>query len=215
MNLLQSRFLVIVTAILLCQCSERDPVVSEGESAASTEDPVVLDGEAQAVESGRVEILTVERHLLHRTRVGTRRIQRSVTLPQLVGEGTGVERINGFLRHLALHWPTLPQTGRTSAEEAAGLMREIGEKASALRREDWPTKKQIELLEGLLPVEYFGQEEHFSSHDEADFRIGIVRLADEQIVLHLEVFDASGATTRGNEGELTLDLRSGNAIHPR
>lgn len=215
MRKLTSPILFAVATAFLVACSGPGDTTPGRDLTVEPRDPPALDGEAQAIDSGRVEVLTVERHLLQRTGEGTRRIQRSVTLPQLVGEGTGVERINGFLRHLALHWPTLPQTGRSSAEEAAGLMREIGEKASALRREDWPTKKQIELLEGLLPVEYFGQEEHFSSHDEADFRIGIVRLADEQIVLHLEVFDASGATTRGNEGELTLDLRSGNAIHPR
>lgn len=170
--------------------------------------------EDAAVAEGRAELFEFERQVIRRTAEGTLSVHHSVALPQFRGDAAGLERINGFLRHLAFEWPDLPRTGRTAPPEAEAMMREVGKLAATLRPEEWPTLAELGAFETVSSDEIFGREVYLSQ-SEASFRIRIVSLDSEKVVLHLGVFDASGATTRGNEGELTLDLHSGEAIHPR
>jgi len=214
MHSLLSRYFVILTTVLLCNCSEQAPAEPgpSREPAASSGESTALDGELEAIESGRAEILTAERHLIRRGREGIERVQYSVTLPQLVGGEGGIMRINGFLRHLALDWPRLPRAGRDSPEEAAALMRAIAEGASTLRPEDWPARAQLESLEDLISEGYFGEEEILPHQEDSTFSIRIVRLDADNVVLHLDLHSAGGALSIGYEGEITLDLRSGNVV---
>lgn len=214
MHSLLSRFFVILTAVLLCNCSDQEPADPgpSREPASLSGEPTALDGEHEVIESGRAEILTAERHLIRRGREGIERVQCSVTLPQLVGDEDGIVRINGFLRHLALDWPRLPRAGSDSPEEAAALMHAIAEGASNLRPEDWPARAQLESLEGLVPEGYFGEEEILPHQEDSTFSIRIVRLDADKVVLHLDLHSAGGALSIGYEGEFTLDLRSGDVV---
>lgn len=203
-------FILVATSVLFSACSEPgSPIDPEPPAPSSEQD--AIDGEEQAVASGRANIVIIDRHTQLRNREGIMRVQRTITFPQFVGKEPGLDRINGFLRYLALDWPSLPQQGRSSPSDSAEVMYSIGGLASALGPEEWPTITQVESLAGLFPGEFL-TEEFYPTHDESSFTVTIVRMDVANVTLHFEVFDASGAATRGNEGELTFDLHSGEAI---
>jgi len=204
-------FILVATSVLFSACSETGSPISEPEPPAPSSEQDAIDGEEQAVASGRANIVIIDRHTQLRNREGIMRVQRTITFPQFVGKEPGLDRINGFLRYLALDWPSLPQQGRSSPSDSAEVMYSIGGLASALGPEEWPTITQVESLAGLFPGEFL-TEEFYPTHDESSFTVTIVRMDVANVTLHFEVFDASGAATRGNEGELTFDLHSGEAI---
>jgi hypothetical protein len=217
MNSTLGHLITVFAATLLIGCGEANPQ-SPGPvvptTPSSEPDPPALDGQEEAVRSGKAEMFVFERHISRRNGEGTMSIQRNVSLPQLVGAGAGIERINGFLRYLALHWPNLPSEGRATPSESAERMRAVGELSQTLRPEEWPTLSDLEALGEHFSGGYLNQE-FYPEHDESAFWIQIVRLDAERVFLRLEIFDASGATTRGYVGDLALDLGSGHVVLPR
>lgn len=211
--------LFALSATFLCACSEPGRAIPDRELPVPSGDPQAIDGAQKAIDSGRAEIFTFEHIAERRNGSGTMRVLRSVTLPQFSGDEPGLKRINGFLRHLAFEWPSLPWIGRSSPTESAKRMSEVGQMAAALELEDWPSLAQVESMtkaesmDGRFPDGFLAAE-FYPSQDEASFRIFILRMDSERLTLHLEVFDASGARPSYNEGELALDLRTGEAIDP-
>lgn len=214
MNALPTRTLLVVTTVLLGSCGKADPKAlgpTVPATPSSREEAMAVDGEREAVDSGRARILFIEHHLSRRGREGIERDHVSVTLPQLIGDEEGIPRINGLLRHLALDWPSLPETGRSSPEEAQEDFRALAERASRLRPADWPTRVQLETLEGLLPVDFFDPDGFYPSQEVASFSAWIVRRDTEKVVLRLE-WNAVAVISRHYEAEITLDLHTGEAI---
>lgn len=209
MNLLQSRLLVVVTAFLFCQCSERDPMVSEEESAASHEDPVALDGEAQAIDSGRVEILTVERKFTRRSREDNTNLEVRAAIPQFFGAGPGIERINGFLRHLVLNWPELVHVRDWEDERPVEPMRRLAAKLAALGPEDWPLLTEIH--DAPLLTEHLIELSEVPFQEMAIFEVTILQFAGTEVTLHFESIGVA-ATSHSSVGELTIDLTTGRAV---
>ena len=209
----------VLAATFLCACSEPERVIPERESPAPAGDPQAIDGAQEAIDSGRAEIFHFEHVAERRNSTGTMRVLRSVTFPQFAGDEPGLKRINGFLRHLAFEWPALPWIGQSSPAESAKQMSEVGQMAATLEPGDWPSLAQVESMakaesmNGPFPAEFLATE-LYPSQDEASFGIHILRMDSGTLTLHLEIFDASGVRPSYNEGELTLDLRTGEAIEP-
>jgi hypothetical protein len=208
-------FLVQSMIAFLGACSgpDRESPGTESPPPAEGTQSSIRDEAPEAPPAG-AETFHFDRTAVRRTGSETMTPRRSVTFPHLTGDEPGVPRINGFLRHLALHWPLLPRPGRSSPSQSAAMMREVGNLAATLGPDDWPAMSRLESLDPLVPGG-FADEAFHPSHDESSLTIGIRKLDESRITLWVEIFDASGATTRGNEGELTLDLHSGAAIPPR
>lgn len=210
LRLTQILFTGFLTAALpLGGCADPSRTPAEPVLIERSGEPEAVEETEKAVASGRVEILTSERKFTRRSGGGDTELEAGISIPQFLGDGPGIERINGFLRHLVLHWPDLVPEQVWENERPVEAMRQLAATLSELDPEDWPPLSDI--YDAPLLKANLIELSDLSNHELATLEVTIPRLGDDEVTLRLSIHGVA-AISHYHVGELTIDLATGKAV---